>query len=433
MKTSKSRVAVALMMSAMTAAAGAFLMSCSSDNNDGSGVPKVDGDNTLKPIVLTRSQQELVNHSNDFAFKLFREATKASASNTGSIASQSVILSPISVTYALGMLNNGATGETQQQINQVLGFVETGADGINTFCRKMLTEAPALDQLTKVMIANNIYMNEGYELKPTFMELAKQYYDAEPETRDFHDEKTREVINQWGREHTEGMIEEVLKAEEFDAHAVSYLLNAIYFKGVWAEKFDKGNTKEEVFRGEDGTERRLPMMHMEHEFSYIDTELFQMVSLPYGNGAFSMSILLPHEGKTVDDVMTTLTADSWCSYYNSTAIVDLKLPRFESNTDADLKEMMQRLGMERAFTDDAEFDYFCQRPTKIDLMKQVARINLDEAGTEAAAVTVVGMVETAFAPSEPERVTFHANRPFLYVISEESTGTIFFIGQYVGD
>ena len=137
---------------------------------------------------------------------------------------KSTILSPISITYALGMLNNGAAGETQAQINKVLGFGETGADGINTFCQKMLTEAPNLDKLTKVMIANTIYMNKDYQLNPDFVTKAKNYYNAEPETRDFHDGKTMDVINQWGSDHTEKMIEKVLDKDEFDPSAVSYLL-----------------------------------------------------------------------------------------------------------------------------------------------------------------------------------------------------------------
>ena len=408
-------VAVALMMVM-------GLGACSSDDQFTPDEPLPNEDNERKDITLTRAEQTLVNSNNDFAFNLFRQVT----------SQKSEIVSPISITYALGMLNNGAAGETQAEINKVLGFGETGADGINAFCRKMLTEAPKLDKLTKVMIANNIYMNKDYELKPDFVSLAKAFYDATPETRDFADGKTRDVINKWCSDHTEGMIPEVLKKDEFDPDAVSYLLNAIYFKGAWSEKFDKGNTKNELFHGYNG-DTQVPMMHQEHEFNYTETDDCQALRLPYGNNAYSMTILLPKEGKTVSDVLSTLTAETWLQYqWMGNAIVDVRLPRFESKTEVNLNNVMSALGMPKAFTDFAEFPDFCNVSTCIGLMKQVAKIKLNEEGTEAAAVTVIGMELTALS-SEPRRVSFHANRPFLYVISEKSTGAIFFIGQYMGD
>ena len=376
-------------------------------------------------ISLTRTEQELVKGNNDFAFNLFRKVT----------SQKSEIVSPISITYALGMLNNGASGETQAEINKVLGFGNTGADGINDFCRKMLTEAPCLDKLTKVMIANTIYMNKGYQLKSDFVTKAKTYFDAEPETRDFFDGQTRDVINKWGNDHTEGMIPEVLKEDEFDPSAVSYLLNAIYFKGVWAEKFDKANTQDETFKTDAGEKKVVPMMHQEHEFNYTEDETCQALCLPYGNNAYRMTILLPKEGKTVNDVAQKLTAETWQRKFiwMDNAIVDVKLPRFESQSEIDLTGIMSALGMPKAFTPAADFSNFCNVPTYIGLMKQVAKIKLSEEGTEAAAVTVIGMKNTTANPSEPQRVDFHANRPFLYVISEQSTGAIFFVGKYVGD
>ena len=403
--------------------------------------PLSNENNEFIPINLTRAEQELVTANNDFAFNLFRLAGPHEPSGPAGPCfvepDKSTILSPISITYALGMLNNGAAGETQAQINKVLGFGETGADGINAFCKKMLTEAPKLDKLTKVMIANTIYMNQDYQLKPDFVSKAKDFYDAEPETRNFADGKTMDVINQWASDHTEKMIDKVLGPDEFDPTAVSYLLNAIYFKGAWAEKFDKTNTKDEIFRNENNQEMQVPMMHQEHEFNYTEDEDCQALCLPYGNNAYRMTILLPKEGRTVYSLVQKLTTKTWQKFQwmGSTAIVDVKLPRFESKTDVDLIPIMSALGMPNAFDDRlAEFPYFCNVATYIGLMKQVARIKLNEEGTEAAAVTVIGMYEKASSiPQEPKHVNFHATRPFIYVISEQSTGAIFFIGQYMGD
>ncbi len=177
--------------------------------------------------------------NNDFALNLFRQARDK----------ESQVLSPLSITYALGMLDNGAAGKTQQEINDVLGFGKAGAEAINAFCRKMLTESGNLDKETKVKIANTIYVNKDYELQAPFVKKAFDYYDATPETRDFNDGKTMDVINQWASDHTEGMIKEILNEDNFNPFAVSYLLNAIYFNGEWTFKFDPDNTLEEPFNG----------------------------------------------------------------------------------------------------------------------------------------------------------------------------------------
>lgn len=383
-------------------------------------------------LKLTRSEQDMVACSNDFAFNLFRRVYDEEKSQ---------ILSPISITYALGMLNNGAAGETRRQINEVLGFGDTGADGINAFCQKMLNRASLLDEQTKVLISNTIFMNRGYNLLPTFVEKAKTYYNAEPETRDFYDGKTLDVINQWASDHTEQLIEKVLEEREFNPDAFSYLLNAIYFKSSWTEAFEPEETREESF-GNGGffygscLRRPVQMMHRTGVYSYTENDLCQAICLPYGNGSYAMTVLLPREGKFVGDVLASLKGQSWeqnYRYLGETVLADVKLPRFETQTDQKLEDVMADLGMPKAFSDSAEFPDFCDNPTYIGMMKQVARIKLYEEGTEAAAVTVIAMDEKGGPGPDLRRVDFHADHPFIYVISERSTGSIFFIGQYMGD
>lgn len=377
-------------------------------------------------LELTRAEQKMVTSSNDFAFNLFRMAQDEKASQ---------ILSPLSITYALGMLNNGAAGETKEQINKVLGFSDTGASGINEFCYKMLKRASTLDDKTKVIISNNIYVNTdwGCDLFPAFVSTAKAFYDVEPESRSFTDGKTLDVINQWASDHTEGMIKKVLSEDEFNPSSISYLLNAIYFKGMWAEKFDKNNTKDEEFI-HAGTTKELtikPMMWQMSTFDYAENDTYQALCLPYGNGSFQMTVLLPKAN--MNSVPQVPTAEAWRQIQQQMrpATVNVKLPRFESNTDINLVPIMKKLGMIRAFDSDlAEFPHFCPVTSYIGLMKQVAKIKLDEEGTEASAVTVIG-VDNAAGPLSSV-MTFHANHPFLYVISETTTGAIFFIGQYTG-
>ena len=398
---------------------------CSSDSESPKPEPVICPVVTPTELELTSAEQQMVGSSNDFAFNLFREVQDE-------VKSQ--IVSPVSITYALGMLNNGAAGETQKQINSVLGFADTGSDGINAFCYKMLQRAATLDPLTKVLIANTIYMNKPYELQTEFVQRAKTFYDAEPETRDFHDGKTRDVINKWGSDHTEGMIEEVLKEGEFDYDAVSYLLNAIYFKGSWKKKFDKAQTMKEPFDHAGITKEMTyaDMMHQTTNFEYAETDDCQALRLPYGNSSFQMTVLLP-KAKT-NALPKVPTAEVWqqLNEQMDSTLVNVSLPRFETDTDIDLKPIMTKLGMPDAFNPfKADFRNFCNTEVYIELMKQVAKIKVDEEGTEAAAVTVIGVVMTSIEP-EPQYVTFHANHPFLYVISEQQTGAVLFIGQYTG-
>ncbi len=382
-----------------------------------------------KQIELTKEEVQLVQKNNDFAFRLFREAR----------GNESQLLSPLSITYALGMLNNAATGKTQQEINDVLGFGNAGAEAINRFCQKMLLETAGLDEETRVAIANNIYVNSarGYLLKSAFKEKAKTYYDADPETRDFFDGLTRDVINQWGSDHTEGMIKETLKEDEFDPMTICYLLNALYFKGVWTQQFNPAYTQRTYF---DNGKATADMMQMSYtEFQYDENELYQSVIMPYGNGAYQMTVFLPHYGKTLDDVVAKLNGENWTAGKYRDYNLYLAFPRFETSTDIHLEQIMSVLGMPSAFIQgEAQFPNLCywgdsednsKDDIYIALMKQVAKIKVNEEGSEAAAVTIIGLKDNAVT----DYAEFIADRPFLYVISERSTGTIFFIGQYMGE
>lgn len=374
-------------------------------------------ENPRKDINLTAEEKQLVESNNSFAFDLFRRAR----------GNENCIMSPLSITLALGMLNNGAAGKTQQEIYDVLGFGEIGAGGINQFCRKMLSEASLLDKETSTEIANTIYVNkgEGYELQQDFVDIANKYYDATPTALNFYDDATIDVINQWGNDKTHGMITKILDKESFHCGAISYLLNALYFKGVWTKKFNTADTREEAFNGG----ATVPMMNKQDVFQYMENDLCQAVRLPYGNGAYLMTLFLPREGKSISDVLSTMDGHTWQFQGYGDYMVDLRMPRIKTESSTKLKKVLEDLGMSTAFSLEAEFPNFANRTAFISDMVQKASIDLDEEGTKAAAITFVELAESGV----PREVTFHANRPFFYTISERSTGSIFFMGQYVGD
>jgi serpin B len=240
---------------------------------------------------------------------------------------------------------------------------------------------------------------------------------------------------------------------------MSYLLNAIYFKADWASKFDQNNTREETFAKENGS-TELPMMHQNVLIQYLNNDIFSAVKIPYGSGLWNMMVLLPEEGKTTDDVINhfatcglsgveglicQITEDNIATMkknYFSPYEVDLKLPRFETSSDTDklgieggLVGLMKKMGINLAFDSYlAEIPNMCELPVYIAMMRQKAKIKVNEEGSEAAAVTVAGMKEKSSMgrPVEYPKATFHANRPFVYVIQEASSGVILFIGKFTG-
>lgn len=387
--------------------------------------------NLPSSMKLTPAELELVESGNGFTFDLFEKLCETNGN-------KSIVSSPLSVTYALGMLNNGAKGNTLKQINDVLGFGNSGADSINAFCYKLINTSPSLDSLTKVLIANTIFVNEGEgeTLKELFVRKANLYYKSDVKSRNFHDASTLDEINQWASDNTEQMIQEVLNEYEYNPRAVSYLLNAIYFKGTWTYKFDKNNTTNETFypAGGQGSTISVPMMQLTANVDYARNNEYQALCLPYGNGSYRMTILLPvvSQGQNGYEVPAVPSLATWNQLNSSMTKADfkIKLPRFEIDTDVNLIPIMQSLGMTDAFNPGlADFGDFCEQPkgVYIELMKHIAKIKVDEDGSEAAAVTVIGMGRGSQTP------TFTANRPFIYVISDTVTGSIFFIGRYTGD
>jgi serpin B len=352
---------------------------------------------------------------------------------------KSFIYSPLSITYVLGMVNDAATGQTEQELEQTLGFHQGGIQAVNDYCKKLIDGLPKVDNTVTLDIANAIFLNKEYTLKNQFQEDMETYYDAKAEALDFKASGTLGHINGWCNDKTNGMIPSIL--DEINPDIVSYLLNAIYFKADWASKFDQKNTKEETFTTDNGN-IKLPLMHQEVLISYLNNGIFSAIEMPYGNGYWNMTVMLPEEGKTTDDIINYL-ADNTIKMSGARAYeVDLKLPRFETSSDTNdlgdggLVGLMRSMGIKLAFDSDfAEIPNMCEdRYLYISMMRQKAKIKVNEEGSEAAAVTVTGMLgcTSISKPVEYPKATFHANRPFVYAITEASSGVILFVGKFTG-
>ena len=411
------------------------MISCASseniDNGDTKGVVNMLSE--AKPILLTQEQQLFAKDNNGFTLNFLKKVNNTDKSG------KSFIYSPLSITYVLGMVNDAATGQTEQELEQTLGFHQGGIQAVNDYCKKLIDGLPKVDNTVTLDIANAIFLNKEYTLKNQFQEDMETYYDAKAEALDFKASGTLGHINGWCNDKTNGMIPSIL--DEINPDIVSYLLNAIYFKADWASKFDKKNTREETFTTDNGN-IKLPLMHQEVLISYLNNGIFSAIEMPYGNGYWNMTVMLPEEGKTTDDIINYL-ADNTIQMSGARAYeVDLKLPRFETSSDTNdlgdggLVGLMRSMGIKLAFDSDfAEIPNMCEdRYLYISMMRQKAKIKVNEEGSEAAAVTVTGMLgcTSISKPVEYPKATFHANRPFVYAITEASSGVILFVGKFTG-
>ena len=421
-----------LILFSALALSGAMVSCASSDDIDLAEAKQVV--NMLsesEPIQLTQEQQVFANDNNGFTLNFLKTVNEADKSG------KSFIYSPLSITYVLGMVNDAAIGQTEQELEQVLGFHQGGIQAVNDYCKKLIDGLPKVDNKVTLNIANALFVNKNRAtLKSQYQQDMKQYYDAQAENLDFNSPSTLSTINGWCNDHTNGMIPNIL--DEIDPATVTYLLNAIYFKADWASKFDQKNTKEETFTTENG-KTKLPLMHQKVLIKYLKNDIYAAVEMPYGNGYWDMTIMLPEEGKTTDDIINYLAKIglSEASYPHE---VDLKLPRFETASDTNTLDigligLLQKMGINLVFDSYfAEIPNMCENGNVyISMMRQKAKIKVNEEGSEAAAVTIAGVKFTSsIEPEEYPKATFHANRPFVYVIREASSGVILFVGKFTG-
>ena len=409
--------------------------SCSSDseqNDNGQGeqeiVSEVVVNKTPGGIMLTDTQRQMAADNCDFSFNLMRELSKKEQGN--------MVVSPLSVAYLLGMLNDGASGTTSEEMMKVLGFSTYDTQAVNEFFGNLMTNAPLVDENVELDIANMLIANSslGADFAGQYSADMKGYYQAAVESMDFRQaDALLSHVNGWCNEKTKGMIPEILKPEELNSSIVAMLLNSAFFKAQWLYPFDKEFTTLKNFTTEDGTIEKLPIMEAFGTFDFAGDEHVQAIRLPYKDGHYSMVIMMPTDPSvSLDQLLSTMTSTSWRQLLGKMALENcvLQMPRFETATEVDLVEALCTMGMKAAFSNgQADFSRMFKSLSDsffVSLLKQKAKIQVDEYGTVAAAVTVGYM--TTGMPG----VFFNADRPFIYVITEKDSQAIFFIGKVTG-
>ena len=379
----------------------------------GPGVDEI----TRLPRALSAAEVEIIGASNRFAFDILAEANRAG---------DNLFLSPLSASMALGMTMNGAAGETWNQMRAVLGFGSLTQEEINTSYESLLELIVGLDPSVETAIGNSVWARQGFPVHADFLDSVRETFDAEVAELDFASPSASVRINEWVKAATNGRIDDIVPAV-IPHNVVMYLINAIYFKGSWTFRFDSSETRPEPFFLADGSTRTVPLMSLWGDLPYLENDRFQAVDLPYGGGAFSMTVLLPRQGVSVDTLAASLDAAVWediADGFHDTDVV-LFLPRFRMAYERTLNDDLAALGMVDAF-DDLRADFTRLSPIDglfISKVKQKSWVDVNEEGTEAAAATAVELRAISSGP------VVRASRPFLFFIRERLSDTILFAGK----
>jgi serpin B len=392
-----------------------LVVSCTNQNDPIIAIPT-----DAKPILLKAGMEKRINQDNEFAFDLLKKTI------TG-FYQANVFVSPLSVSIALGMAWNGANGQTKTEMETALKMSGISVSDINEYYKLMQTTLPTIDPTTKLSIANSLWYRTGFPVKSDFLQINSDYFNAYVRELDFSQAWAKDTINNWCAKKTNNLIKNPL--DKISSDAVMYLVNAIYFKGIWRKHFETKNTAEANFTNELGNEVKVNMMYQKDTFAYAQDNYAQYLDMPYGNNAFIMTVILPNEGKTTKDILSYLTAEVWNNRLQSflTKQVEVYFPRFKTQNKFELIDPLKNMGMNLAFTGDADFSKISDIKILISRVIHNTYVEVTEEGTEAAAVTIIGFGTTSTGP-QPTPI-FKVNKPFLFVIREKSTGVILFIGK----
>jgi serpin B len=381
-------------------------------------------DQRIPPRPLTSTEKILVASDNSFGFKLF---ASINAGETG----KSVFISPLSVSMALGMTLNGANGSTRDAMVQTLEFSGMSQTEINASYKSLIDLLTHLDPKVKFQIANSIWHRPELNVEQAFKDVNRQSFNAEVNSINFNDAGAARTINDWVDKNTNGKIKAIVP-DPIPAEMVMYLINAIYFKGTWTYKFDPNLTHDDLFTLVNGSTTSCKMMSQKITANYFAETGMQAVELPYGDSGFSMTILLPSAGKNIDEFAAQLTQQQWTTWSGKFSKVegDIFLPKFTFEYDKTLNDMLKSMGMTVAFSrQDANFTNIDKRGgLYISEVRHKTFVQVDEEGTEAAAVTSVGVGATSVGGNTFRMKVDH---PFVFLIRDNSSGTILFIGKIV--
>lgn len=376
-----------------------------------------------KDNVAEKISASVVDGNSRFAFNIFKELSSEDSN-------ESIFISPISISTALAMTYNGADSTTREAMGNTLGFKGIDIAIVNQSYNNLINHLESIDKKIEMNIGNSIWIREGKNIKEDFLTANRENFKAEIQALDFSKEASVDGINKWISDATKGKIDKMIEAP-IDPMVFMYLINAIYFKGEWSTQFDSKNTFEHSFKPLDGIEQSVRMMSRKGKVQYLKVDDYTAVRLPYGNGNTSMYCLLPNEDININTFIENMNIKKWkdvCANISEVDNVVLQIPKFKLEYGIkNLNNNLISLGMEEAFSNRADFSGIGE-DLKISRVLHRAVIEVNEKGSEAAAATVVEVVPT----SAMEPITFALDRPFMFIIADDTSGTILFMGKLLG-
>ena len=373
-----------------------------------------------KTIALTIEQQALVQANNLFAFTLFNKSANQETQ-------ENLFISPYSVSMSLSMALNGATGTTKTGMENTLGFQGQQASMINDYNKLVSGQLQSIDKNVIFTVANSIWYRKGFAVETSFIATNREFYNAEVSALDFASPSAVTTINDWVSLKTNKAIPTILK--KITSDNMMFLINAIYFKGSWRSKFDASKTNDQDFFKEALPSVKCKMMTQESTYRSLSNDIFSAIEMPYGQGNFVMTVMVPVAGKTTADVIAAFNAGNWKKWNDAMAskLVQISLPRFKMTYEKTLNDLLSAMGMADAFNSNiADFSRISATGgLYISEVKHKTMVEVNEEGTIAAAVTSTGMSTTSIQLPK----IINVNKPFVFVISEKSTGAILFTGR----
>lgn len=376
------------------------------------------------PMQTSTVDPAFVAANTRFGFKLFAQLLEQ---NQG----ENLLISPTSVSIALSMTYNGASQTTQEAMRNTLEMQGMSLEEINQANQALLQAWMSSDPAVQMAIANSLWARTGIPFNPDFLKRTQEFYGAEVTDLDFGNPTAIDRINGWVNQQTQSKIEKIV--DQINPNDILFLINAIYFKGKWTNPFNPDETIDRPFRQENGTTTQQPLMTQRGQFRYLETEQFQAVRLPYGSERWQMAIFLPKPTSDLSRFTQSLNQTNWETWMNqfSSRPGAVQLPRFKVEYGTSLVDALKAIGMEVAFDDQqADFGDMTSLPAFISDVQHKTLLEVNEEGTEAAAVTSIGIRVTSVMPSD-EPFQFKADRPFFTAIRDNQTGSVLFMGAIV--
>jgi len=336
---------------------------------------------------------------------------------------QNVFISPLSIGMALSMAGDGAGGKTRAAIAHVLGF----AAGSFAWPNAVLIHALAENRDAQVGVANALWLRQDIPPKAAYVSLLKKSYGAQAQALQFGNPSAAAAINAWTKAHTLGLIDKLVSQTKKTDFA--YLTNALAFKADWTQPFKKSDTRPRPFNNADGSKPDVETMSETGMFKEIDGSNYSAIRMPYGKGGYAAYVILPNAGTSATKFVSLMSAANFDRMASSmtTQRLQVMLPKFTARYDTSLVDVLKSLGMGVAFTAQADFSLMHAPPPGLAIsdVRHQAYVRVDEKGTTAAAATSITVTTTAIQMPPKQ---FIVNRPFVFVLRDEQTGSLLFVG-----